>query len=113
MLTLGLDSVPLHDIVVVVSSFESCLHLGELVLHAVELNTGVLTRLAHLTDFFLFFAKLEVDALVFSRQLLGQGILETDHQDLKHEELETVVGRTWSAGRKVSPPSSKYWSTSS
>jgi len=43
VLALGLDTVPLNDVVVVMSAFKSSLHLGELVLDTIQLNTSVFT----------------------------------------------------------------------
>lgn len=64
VLALGLDTVPLNDVVVVMSAFKSSLHLGELVLDTVQLNTGVFTGLAHFAHFFLLLAESEVNTLV-------------------------------------------------
>ena len=82
MLAFGFDSVPLHDVVIVVRAFETGLHLGELVLHSVQLNTCFLTCLAYFTHFFLFLPQLEIHALVLIRELLGEGVLEGYHQHL-------------------------------
>lgn len=83
MLAFGLNSVPLHNIVVVMGAFKSCLHFGELMLDPVQLHTGVFTGLAHFTDFFFFLAELQIYTLVFIRQLLSQSILKADHQYLE------------------------------
>ena len=51
MLFLSIYPVLLHYVVVVVRSFEGGLHLGELVLHAVELHTSLLSVLLDLAHF--------------------------------------------------------------
>ena len=83
MLTFGFNSVSLHNVVVVVGTFKSGLHFGELVLDTVQLYTGVFTGLSHFTDFFLLLTELKINALVFISQLLSQGVLETDHENLQ------------------------------
>ena len=82
MLTFGLDTVPLDNVVVVVGAFESGLHLSELMLHSVQLDTSVLTGLSDFADFFLFFTELKINTFVLIRQLLCQGVLQTHHQNL-------------------------------
>lgn len=82
VLALGFHSVPLHDVVVVVSAFKSGLHLGELMLDTIQLHTGVFTGLAHLAHFFLLLAESEINTLVLIGQLLSQSVLEADHQHL-------------------------------
>lgn len=80
VLLLCLDSVALDDVIVVVSALEFGLHLGQLVLNSVQLDTGIFSRLLDLADFFFPLAELEIDSLVLVRQLLGQGILQPRHQ---------------------------------
>jgi hypothetical protein len=75
VLLLGLHSVSLNDVVVVVGPFELSLHLSQLMLHSIELHTCVFSALLDLAYFFFLLSKLEIDALVFVRKLLGQGIL--------------------------------------
>lgn len=58
VLALGFDAVPLDDVVVVVGALEGGLHLGELVLHSIKLDTGVFARFAHFAHFLLFFTEL-------------------------------------------------------
>ena len=82
MLLLGLDSVPLDDVVVIVGALELRLHFGKLMLNSVELHTSVFSRLLDLPDFLFLLAKLQVDSLVLVCQLLRQGILEPCHQGL-------------------------------
>lgn len=89
MLTLGLHPIPLHDVVVVMGPFKRRLHLGQLMLHAIQLNTGLFSRCAHLPNFLFFFAELEVDTLVLIGQLLREGVLQTHHQDLNGDRAVT------------------------
>ena len=79
MLLFGLYAVALHDVVVVVGALKSCLHAGQLVLHAIQLNTGLFTSLTNLAHFFLLFSELQIDTLMLVRQLLCQGVLEPCH----------------------------------
>ena len=81
-LFLSIHTVLLYNIVVVVGALESGLHLGELVLDSVELNTDFLTLLLDLADFFLLLAELQIDALMLVGQLLSQGILKALHKRL-------------------------------
>ena len=83
MLTLSLDTVALHDVVVVVGTLESRLHLGQLVLNSVELHTSFLAALANLADFLFLFAEGQIDTLVLIRQLLSKSVLQTGHEGLK------------------------------
>ena len=82
MLALSLSSVPLNDIVVVVSALEGRLHTGKLMLYSVELDTCLLSGLSDLSDGFFTFAKFEIHTLVLVRQLLCQRVLEARHQRL-------------------------------
>jgi len=52
MLAFSFDSVPLHDVIVVVSAFETCLHFSELVLNPVKLDTSLFAGLTHFAHFF-------------------------------------------------------------
>ena len=82
VLALGLGAVALHDVVVVVSALESGLHARQLVLNAIQLDTGLLAGLADLADGFLALTQLQVDALVLVSQLLRQRVLQARHQRL-------------------------------
>ena len=83
VLTLSFDTVALHDVVVVVGTLESRLHLGQLVLNSVELHTSFLAALANLADFLFLFAEGQIDTLVLIRQLLSKSVLQTGHEGLK------------------------------
>jgi hypothetical protein len=78
----GIHTVLLDNIVVVVSALESGLHLCELMLHAVQLHTDLLSLLLDFPDLFLLLSEFEVDPLVLIRQLLCQGVLKSLHEGL-------------------------------
>ena len=82
VLLLGLDPVSLDDVEVVVSALELGLHLGQLVLHAVQLHTSLFSLLLDLPDFLFFLSELQIHALVLVCQLLGKSVLQTGHQRL-------------------------------
>lgn len=82
MLLLRIHAVTLHDVEVIVSALKSRLHARQLMLHAVKLHTRFLLLLPDLADFFFFFAKFQINALVLVRQLLRQGVLEPCHKRL-------------------------------
>lgn len=48
MLTFGLSAVALDDVIVIMSALEGGLHARQLVLHSVELHTGLFSMLADL-----------------------------------------------------------------
>ena len=50
-LFLGVNTILLHDIVVIVSTFKCGLHLCELMLHSVQLHTDLLALLLYFPDF--------------------------------------------------------------
>jgi len=83
MLAFSLNAIALHNIVIVMSSFEGGLHLRQLVLNTIELDTCLFTCLAYLSDFLFLLTKLQIDALVLVSKLLSQSVLETCHQGLK------------------------------
>lgn len=87
VLLLSVNTIALHNVVIIVSALKSCLHAGKLVLHAIELDTCLFTGLSNFAHFLFLFAKLKVYALVFVCQLLSQGILEPRHQRLKGETV--------------------------
>jgi hypothetical protein len=64
VLALGFHSVPLHDVVVVVRAFEAGLHLGELMLHSVQLDTSLFAGLAHFAHLLFLLPQLKIHALV-------------------------------------------------
>jgi hypothetical protein len=82
MLSFRFNTVPLHDVVVFMSSFEGRLHLCKLVLNAVQLDTCVFASLSDFADLLFFFTKTEINSLMLVRQLFGQSILESNHQNL-------------------------------
>ena len=82
VLPLSFAAVALHNIVVVVRALKSGLHARQLVLHSVELHTGLFALLANLSHSFFALAQLQVHTLVLIRQLLSQGVLQTGHQGL-------------------------------
>ena len=82
VLSLRLGPVALHDVVVIVSALECGLHARQLVLHAVQLHTSLLTRLSNLADGLFGLAKFQIDTFVLVRQLLRESILQTGHQRL-------------------------------
>ena len=82
MLSLSLSPVALHDVVVIVSALECGLHARQLMLHAVQLHTSLLTRLSNLADGLFGLAKFQINTLVLVRQLLRESILQTGHQRL-------------------------------
>jgi hypothetical protein len=84
VLPFSFNAVPLNDIEVIVGALKAGLHLGELVLNAVELNTSLFTIFSHFTDLFFLLAQLKIDAFVFVGQLLGQSVLEAHHENLKY-----------------------------
>lgn len=82
VLSFGLGSVPLHDVVIVMGAFECRLHAGQLVLDSIELHTGLFSRLSDLPYGLLSLAELEVDTFVLVCELLGQSVLQARHQGL-------------------------------
>ena len=82
VLSFGLGSVALHDVVVVVSALECGLHARQLMLHAIQLHTSLLTRLSNLADGLFGLAKFQINTLVLVRQLLSEGVLQARHQRL-------------------------------
>ena len=82
VLSLRLGPVALHDVVVIVSALECGLHARQLVLHAVQLHTSLLTRLSNLADGLFGLAKFQINTLVLIRQLLSEGVLQARHQRL-------------------------------
>jgi len=87
MLAFSFNSIALHNVVIVVGALEGGLHLCQLVLHSIQLDTCLFTWLANLPNFLFFLAKLQIDALVLVGELLGQGILEARHEGLKNKTL--------------------------
>lgn len=67
MLLFSLYAVSLHDVVVVVGALKSCLHAGQLVLDAIQLNTSLFTSLTNFAHFFLLFAELQIDTFMLVR----------------------------------------------
>ena len=61
MLFLSIYSVLLDNVVVIMSSFEGCLHLSQLVLHSIQLHTYLLSLLLDLADLFLLLSKLMIN----------------------------------------------------
>jgi hypothetical protein len=82
VLLLCLHSVSLDDVVVVVGPLELSLHLCELMLNSIELNTCVFSSLLNLPNFLFLLSQLQVDSLVLVRQLFSEGVLQTGHQRL-------------------------------
>jgi hypothetical protein len=52
VLALGLNTVPLNDVVIIVGALKGGLHFCELVLHSVKLNTGLFATLADFANLF-------------------------------------------------------------
>jgi hypothetical protein len=67
VLLFSLYAVSLHDVVVVVGALKSCLHAGQLVLDAIQLNTSLFTSLTNFAHFFLLFAELQIDTFMLVR----------------------------------------------
>jgi hypothetical protein len=86
VLTFGLNTVSLDNVVVIVSSFEGSLHASKLMLDSVELHTGLFAGHADLANFFILFAKLQIDTLMSVCKLFRQGILQTIHERL-HKDV--------------------------
>jgi len=73
-------------------AFEAGLHLGELMLHSIQLNTCLLTRLAHFAYFFFFLPQLQIHTFVLIRKLLRESVLEGHHQHMVcRQECFTAV----------------------
>ena len=82
VLPLGFAAIALHNVVVVVRALKSCLHARQLVLHSVELHTGLLALLTNLPHSFFALAQLQIHTLVLICQLLRQSVLQASHQGL-------------------------------
>ena len=91
MLALSLSSVPLDNVVVVVSALESGLHARQLMLDAVKLYTCLFTLLANLSDSLLGLTEFEIDTFVLIRELFGQRVLHTRHQRLSTKKSNRTV----------------------
>lgn len=80
VLTFGFDTVSLHDVIVIVSSFKGGLHASKLMLNSIELHTGLFAGHADLADLFILLAKLQVNTLMSVSELLCKGVLKTTHE---------------------------------
>ena len=89
MLSLSIDTISLNNVVVVMSTLESRLHLGKLMLHTIQLNTSLFAGLSYLANFFLFLSELQVNTFVLVCQLFGKSVLQTSHQGLNTKEKLT------------------------
>lgn len=83
MLFLCLNSVSLYDIVVIVSLLIGGLHLGQLVLHTVELDTLFFPLLLDLLALLILLSQLHINLLVLLCKLVQQGLLHWSHKWLE------------------------------
>lgn len=86
VLSLSINTVSLHNVVVVMCALKSRLHLGKLMLNTVQLHTSLFAGLSDLANFFLFLSELQVNTFVLVSELFGKSVLQTRHQRLNTKE---------------------------